>query len=196
MQQAQQLFISIKDYLKGELESDIHHEFYDGQVYAMAGAGRRHNLISGNIFSLVRSKARGTDCSSFLADMKLFISELNRFYYPDVLLSCDKDDDHEYYCEKPCLIVEVLSPSTEATDRREKLHAYQDIPSLKEYIMVSQDEYRVELYRRDGEHWQYFLLNEIDDVLQLTCIDLEISMPQVYEDVVFPEKSDDITLPR
>jgi len=127
--------------------------------------------------------------------MKLFIPELNRFYYPDVLLSCDKDDNHEYYCEKPCLIVEVLSPSTEAIDRREKLHAYQDIPSLKEYIMVSQDEYKVELYRRDGEHWQYFLLNEIDDVLQLTCIDLDISMPQVYEDVVLPEKSDDITSP-
>jgi len=65
MQQAQQLSFSIKDYLKGELESDIRHEFYDGQVYAMTSAGRRHNLISGNIFSLVRSKARGTDCSSF-----------------------------------------------------------------------------------------------------------------------------------
>jgi len=195
MQQAQQLSISIKDYLKGELESDIRHEFYDGQVYAMVGAGRRHNAISLNLATLLHDKARGTDCSSFLADMKLFIPELNRFYYPDVLLSCDKDDNHEYYCEKPCLIVEVLSPSTEAIDRREKLHAYQDIPSLKEYIMVSQDEYKVELYRRDGEHWLYFLLNEIDDVLQLTCIDLEISMPQVYEDVVLPEKSDDIPLP-
>ena len=154
----------------------------------MAGAGRRHNAISLNLAVLLHNKAKGTDCSSFLADMKLFIPELNRFYYPDVLLSCDKDDDHEYYCEKPCLIVEVLSPSTEATDRREKLHAYQDIPSLEEYIMVSQDEYRVELYRRDGEHWQYFLLDEIDDVLELVCIDLKISMPQIYEDVILPEK--------
>ena len=190
MQQAQQLSISIKDYLKGELESDIRHEFYNGQVYAMAGAGRRHNAISLNLAVLLHDKVRGTDCSSFLADMKLFIPELNRFYYPDVLLSCDKDDNHEYYCEKPCLIVEVLSPATEATDRREKLHAYQDIPSLKEYIMVSQDEYKVELYRRDGEHWQYFLLDEIDDVLELVCIDLEISMPQIYEDVILPEKTE------
>ena len=116
------------------------------------------------------------------------IPELNRFYYPDVLLSCDKDDNHEYYCEKSCLIVEVLSSATEAIDRREKLHAYQDIPSLKEYIMVSQDEYKVELYRRDGEHWQYFLLDEIDDVLELVCIDLKMSMPQIYEDVTLPEK--------
>ena len=99
MQQAPVLRISIEDYIKGELSSEIRHEFYDGHVYAMAGAGRRHNIIAGNIFSLLRQNARGSGCSSFLADMKLFIADINRFYYPDVLLSCVKDDNHEYYCE-------------------------------------------------------------------------------------------------
>ena len=155
----------------------------------MAGAGRRHNTISGNIFSLLRQRARGTDCRCFMADMKLYISELNRFYYPDILLSCDKNDNHEFYSEKPCLIVEVLSPSTEGTDRREKLHAYQGIPSLKEYVMVAQDEQKVELYRRDGDIWQYFLLDEADDSLQLECLDVNIPMDAIYEDVEFSRRS-------
>ena len=188
MQQAPVLPLSIKAYLKGELDSDIRHEFYDGQVYAMAGAGERHNIISLNIATLLRQKTRGTECRSFVADMKLYLSDLDRFYYPDVLLTCDADDNHEYYKEKPCLIVEVLSPSTEGTDRREKRHAYQNIPSLKEYIMVSQHECKLELYRRDCDHWQYFLLDEMEDVLQLECLDLSITMPQVYEDVVFSKK--------
>ena len=85
----------------------------------------------------------------------------------------------------------MLSPSTEAIDRREKLHAYQDIASLQEYVMVSQDEPKIELYRRDGEYWQFFLLDEPEDILQLECLDLAISMPEAYEDVVFPKKQDE-----
>ncbi len=182
MQQAQQPSLSIKDYLKGELESDIRHEFYDGDVCAMAGAGRKHNTIAGNIFSILRQGSRGSDCRSFIADMKLYIADLNRFYYPDVLLACNADDNEELYIETPCLIVEVLSPSTEGIDRREKLHAYQNIASLQEYVMVTQEEQKVELYRRDGKHWQYFLLDE-NDTLHLECLDIDIKMSEVYEDV-------------
>lgn len=81
--------LSNDEYLQGELESEIRHEFYDGYVYAMAGAGAKHNTISGNLFSMLRQNTRGTDCRAFIADMKLFIPELNRFYYPDILLACD-----------------------------------------------------------------------------------------------------------
>ncbi len=182
MQQAQQHPLSIKDYLTGELESEIRHEFYDGQVYAMAGAGKRHNTIALNLASFLRQNTRGTSCRSFIADMKLYIAELNRFYYPDVLLACNADDNEELYIEKPCLIVEVLSPSTEGIDRREKFHAYQGIPSLQEYVMVSQEEQKVELYRRDGKYWQFFLLDR-DDALHLEYLDLDIKMKEVYEDV-------------
>lgn len=182
MQQAQQLPLSIKDYLAGELESEVRHEFYDGIVYAMAGAGRKHNTIAGNIFSVLRLGSRDSGCSPFIADMKLFIADLNRFYYPDIVLACEPDDNHELYIEKPCLIVEVLSPSTEAIDRREKLHAYQAIPALKEYVLVSQEEQKVEMYRRDGKYWQYYLLDE-HDTLHLECLDVDITMTEIYEDV-------------
>lgn len=175
--------LSNRDYLQGELESDIRHEFYDGLVFAMAGAGEKHNIISGNLFSALRQKSRGTDCRTFIADMKLYLPELNRFYYPDILLTCDPEDGHEYYKQNPCLIVEVLSPTTEHIDRREKLHAYQNIASVKEYLLVSQEEVRLELYRRDGDHWQYFLLDDEADILTLECMRLDMSMAEVYEDV-------------
>ncbi len=175
--------LSNEEYLQGELESEVRHEFYDGLVFAMAGAGEKHNIIAGNLFSALRQKSRGTPCRTFIADMKLYIPALNRFYYPDILLTCDPEDDHEYFKQNPCLIVEVLSPATENIDRREKLLAYQDIPSVREYLMVSQDEHRMELYRRSGDHWQYFLLDDEADVLALECIDLKLTMAEVYEDV-------------
>lgn len=175
--------LSQDDYLLGELESDIRHEFYHGEVYAMAGAGAKHNIICGNLFSLLRQKARGSDCQTFIADMKLYIPELNRFYYPDILLACDPTDDHEYYRQNPCLVIEVLSPSTEGIDRREKLHAYRDISSLKEYLLVSQETPQIELYRRHKDHWQYFLLNNKQDILQLSCLDLKLTMQAIYEEV-------------
>jgi len=156
--------LSINEYLQGELESDIRHEFYDGHVYAMAGAGVKHNTISLNLAAILRQETRGTDCRAFIADMKLFIPELKRFYYPDVLLACTPDDNEEYYRKNPCLIVEVLSPSTEAIDRREKLHAYQNIESLQEYLMISQEKMQVEVYQRNASGWQYLLLDHKDVV--------------------------------
>ena len=183
MQQAQLLPISIEDYLNGERDGDIRHEYMDGQVFAMAGAGEKHNIIALNLASELRRAARGTDCRAFISDMKLHIAELNRFYYPDILLACDPEDNNAYYKEHPCLIVEVLSPSTETTDRREKLHAYQQIASVKEYVLISQDSPKIELYRRSESHWEYYLLDDSEDILQLECLDLKLDMATVFEDV-------------
>lgn len=187
MQQTAQQHLSIDDYLQGELDSDLRHEYIDGQVHAMAGAGERHNLIAGNLFSTLHQHSRGTPCRPFIADMKLYIENSNRFYYPDILLACEPDDDHEYYKQHPCLLVEVLSDSTEAIDRREKLHAYQAIPSLKEYVLIAQNKAQIETYRRASDHWQYILLNQTDDILHLECLGVDIPLPDVYEDVKFPE---------
>lgn len=183
MHQAQLLPISPEDYLQGERNGNIRHEYVDGQVFAMAGAGEKHNIIALNLASELRNASRGTDCRAFISDMKLHLAELNRFYYPDILLSCNPEDNNAYFKEHPCLIVEVLSPSTEATDRREKLHAYQQIPSLKEYVLVSQESPQIELYRRSEAHWLYYLLDDPADVLQLECLELTLSMATVFEDV-------------
>lgn len=182
-QHAMILQLSTEDYLNGELASEIRHEYMNGQVYAMAWAGEKHNLISGNLFAALRPGARAAGCKLFMADMKLRIRALQRFYYPDLLLTCHPSDDHEFYKEYPCLVVEVLSVSTEGIDRREKLQAYQSIPSLREYVLVAQDKRAVEIFRRDGEGWQHILL-DANDRVYLSCLELELSMEAIYEDVL------------
>ena len=182
MQHATAPYVSIEEYLQGEPASEVRHEYIDGQVYAMAGAGERHNLISGNLYAALRPKARTSGCKLFMADMKLRIRALKRFYYPDLLLTCNPFDGHEFYKEHPCLVIEVLSTSTEGTDRREKWQAYQTIASLQEYVLVAQERQQIEIYRRDEERWQHITLDASDPVY-LGCLDLELSMAGVYEDV-------------
>lgn len=175
--------LSVDDYLEGELKSDVRHEYVDGEVYAMAGAGRAHNLIVTNVVAHLRNRARGTRCLVFAADMKVRVESWNAFYYPDVVLSCDPSDDKEYYLTAPCLIVEVLSSSTEGIDRREKLRAYRTLESLREYVLISQDQRRIEVYRRGADGaWSLETLSE-GDLLQLECVGASLSLAEVYEDV-------------
>jgi len=182
MQQAKLTFLSVEDYLHFEQSGEIRHEYVDGQIYAMAGTTKRHNAISLNIAALLRAEVRGTPCRAYIADVKVRIEFGNAFYYPDVVVGCDPGDDHELYLARPCLIVEVLSPSTENIDRREKLFAYRSLPSLREYVLVGTEENKVEVFRRDesGE-WSLTTL-EMGDTLQLECIAAKISMNDIYED--------------
>lgn len=119
--------ISVEEYLEGEKVSEILHEYLDGEVYAMSGAVRRHNLIAKRFARRSDDKLRGSGCAVFLLQVKVYVAAHNAFYYPDVVVTCDPQDDDNYVIKSPRLIVEVLSPSTEAIDRREKLFAYQKI---------------------------------------------------------------------
>ncbi|MDP3696366.1 MAG: Uma2 family endonuclease [Desulfocapsaceae bacterium] len=174
--------ISVTDYLAGEPLSEIRHEYINGQVYAMGGANRVHGLIVTALSLLTGPRAREKHCQLFIADMKvrLNISGQEIFYYPDLLLSCDPDDRADYFCQIPCLIIEVLSESTERIDRREKMLAYQTLSSLLEYVLVAQDDRQVEIYRRRNE-WQPEIIN--DGLFHLDCLDVNISIDDVYEDV-------------
>ncbi|TXH77407.1 MAG: Uma2 family endonuclease, partial [Thiothrix sp.] len=136
MSAVQKILLSPEEYLAGEALAEFRHEYVAGEVYAMAGASERHNRITLNIAFQLRAKARGSQCGVFMNDMKLRIQQGERFYYPDVMLGCSQEDSHEFYKDKPCLIAEVLSPSTETTDRREKWLAYAQIPSLHYYLLV------------------------------------------------------------
>ena len=118
--------------------------------------------------------------------MKLHIAESNCFYYPDVMLSCDPRDDGEYYKQHPCLLIEVLSPSTAALDRREKWLAYKQIAGLRYYLIVSSDERRVEIHERDkGGTWEARMLGGDAEALPIRCpgFEAELSMATLYEDV-------------
>lgn len=160
--------LSPENYLAAEAESQVKHE-YDGQVFVMAGASERHKRIAMNIAFHLRAASRGTPCGAFMSNMKLRIAAVNTFYYPDVMLNCDEADKHPIQKTAPCIVAEVLSPSTATTDRREKALAYRQIPSLKTYILAGPDRRAVDYFIRDesGE-WQQGTLGEMD-ILGVNC---------------------------
>lgn len=179
---ARKPFISIEDYLAGEADGEQRHDYIDGQAHAMTGASDRHGLIVNAMAFAMTPAARRKGCQLFTSDMKVRvdIADKTSFYYPDLLLSCDPQDRETYYRHSPCLLVEVLSESTARIDRREKLLAYQTLPSLQGYLIVEQDIQRVELYRRDNG-WR-MEAHEQGEV-RLPCLDLALPLADIYQDV-------------
>jgi Uma2 family endonuclease len=175
--------LSEQDYLRGELSSEIRHEYVDGEVYAMAGAGEAHNLIALNIASKLREFVRGGPCRVFISDMKLHVKTWKAYYYPDVMVTCDPADSQSYFKEQPSLVVEVLSPGTESTDRREKMLAYRTLSSLREYVLIAADKRQVEIYRRDeNDEWQLAVTND-GEFLSLESVACRLTLDEIYEDV-------------
>ena len=172
--------LDAETYLALEEKSPVRHELLEGVPYAMAGASEAHNLIVGNLFYHLRPHAQAKGCRLFVSDMKLKLSP-RTFYYPDLMAVCT-EDPHPYYKEKPCLVVEVISESTEAIDRREKLWRYRELPSLQGYLLVDSRERRVEGYFRHGEGWLYRLW-EGEGVVEVPCLGGELSLEAIYEGV-------------
>ena len=174
-----QLVVSLADYLEGERDGAVRHEYVGGHVYAMAAASDRHNRIALNIASRLNDGLSEGPCETFISDMKVKVGE-NTYYYPDVMVSCDPAASDPYFRARPVLIVEVTSPTTERIDHHEKMLAYLQIDSLREYVLVSQDQMRVEVHRRLGGSWTPQLLTESDDAVQLESIGLSISLTAIY----------------
>lgn len=163
-----------------EETATVRHEYVGGMVYAMVGAAKRHNQIGLNIASHLLSAARGGPCRVYASDVKLRTSE-DTIYYPDVMVACELEDD-PLVETSPCLIVEVASPSTESIDRREKMLAYRKIPTLKAYLIVAQDERRVERYWRDesGEWRQGEAVGE-EGFVPIPCPETKLPLAGIYE---------------
>ena len=179
--------ISIEDYLDGEQATEVKHEYLAGQIVAMGEASDRHGLIAGALHAALLPAARRKACQLFIADMKVRVDHDGEsyFYYPDLLLSCQPDDrESAYYRRHPCLLVEVLSPSTERIDSREKLLAYRLLSSLREYLLLRQDRVQADVYQRGDEgRWEHHTFTQPDDVLALRCLDAAVSLRDVYADV-------------
>lgn len=173
--------ISVDDYLDGETRTEIKHEYLDGDVVAMGGASAKHGLVVTGLGLAIGQHARRKGCQLFIADMKVRVDHADQtyFYYPNLLLACDPRDREPYYRRHPCIVVEVLSPSTERIDRREKLFAYQTIPSLREYVLVDPDKRWVEVYRF-GETVRHETI--VEGSFRLDCLDAVIALDEVYID--------------
>ncbi len=177
----QQDYISPSEYLLGENDGtdDARYEYVNGKVYAMAGASRNHNRLCGKLFARLFGHLENGSCEVFQSDMKVGIQTGtdNYFYYPDLQVTCENEED-QYLNHSPCLIIEVLSNSTARTDRTEKLHAYQQIEALQEYLLCSQDSPSVELHRREN-NWEaeYFTAGES---VNLKSVGIELSVDDLY----------------
>jgi Uma2 family endonuclease len=184
------LKISVKDYLEGEKVSDVRHEYLDGEVYEMAGTSKSHNRIIKTLLNKLSDHLRGSDCEPFFVDIKVRVEKLNRFYYPDLVVVCGEDNEDEYYATKPKIIIEVLSPSTSLTDRREKMFAYKEIESLSEYVLIEQDKIYAEVYRRreNSDLWDWIEFFP-DEEIEFGSIDFKMPMQEIYEGVELAEKN-------
>lgn len=179
--------LSVDDYLVLEQSSPVRHEYVKGETFAMPGGSDEHNRLAVNLASALVAGLRGGLCRAFVTGMKLRVHD-TLFYYPDLFIACDPGDSAEYFRTSPSVVVEILSPSTEATDRGEKLHNYRRIPTLKAYLLISQEIMRVEMYRRQGEAaWIYEALESITDAVTLTTPPLQIPLATIYDGWRAPE---------
>ena len=180
-------YLTPDDYLQLEAQSDTKHEYIDGEVYAMAGASDRHVTIALNLATLLRSHIRGTNCRAYISDMKVRLEARDRFYYPDVMITCDtRDQETPNYKRFPKLIVEVLSQSTEAFDRGDKFVDYQTLESLEEYVLINTHCQRLDCFRRNKAGlWVLQSYTPEADSFLLESIDFSNTLSALYEDVTF-----------
>jgi Uma2 family endonuclease len=184
--------MSVEEYLQLDRSSiDTRYEYIDGHVIMMAGGTLDHATISANIISVLRNLLRGSPCRVFTTDARVRLSE-TRYVYPDVSVSCDPQDRGRVdIVQSPRLVVEVLSPSTEATDRGRKLAYYRQCPTVQEYMLINYQYPSVELYRREKNTlWTYHVF-EVDDDIELASLGVRFPVTAVYEDVVFPPEEND-----
>ena len=179
-------YIPPQDYLDWEATQEIKHAYVDGDVFAMTGGTVAHNLIALNLASALKAHLRGKGCRVFIADVKVEVSETGPYHYPDVMVSCDPRDNNAIKLIRyPCLIVEVLSPSTANYDRGDKFTHYRQIPTVQEYVLIDTHQISVDRYRRLApDHWDLQTYSA-DSVLDLTSVDWQESIALLYEDVQF-----------
>ena len=168
----------------------VRSEYINGEIINMPGASFPHNLITNNISGELRTRLKGSACAVFANDMRISIPTAKSYFYPDAGVVCEEprfEDDVFDTLLNPIVIVEVLSPSTEAYDRGEKFAHYRQLTSLQEYILVAQDQIRVEHYRRQERQWIFTDFEKQDEILSLPSIQCELPLHEIYERVTFPD---------
>ncbi|KOR30845.1 hypothetical protein TI05_13340 [Achromatium sp. WMS3] len=179
--------VTAQEYLLTERASAIKHEFIDGEVFAMAGASKKHNQIASNLVRIIGNQILHKPCSIYSSDMRVKIEKANKYAYPDIVITCeneDFEDKEEDTLLNPIIIIEILSDSTESYDRGNKFFYYRQIDSFIEYILVSQKKFHIEKYtRQTNNSWLYSEFNIIDAQFELSLISCTISLQEVYDKV-------------
>ncbi|MFN3852264.1 MAG: Uma2 family endonuclease [Spirosomataceae bacterium] len=186
-------YYTVEEYFELDNNSEVRFEYFNGEIFAMAGTTKNHNKIVRTVGNMIDRKFGKRGCDVFTESVKLEVIERSYYPYPDVVLTCHSFDKMEEYLVKyPSFIVEVLSKSTETYDRGFKLKRYKTIPSLKYYMIISQYECGIELYGRieKSDVWTYQTFESMDDVINLLEIDFEMKVAEIYENIVFQPQDD------
>jgi Uma2 family endonuclease len=192
MSSAARQLLTPAEYLAIERTADYKSEFYAGEMFAMAGGSREHNLIAGNVLRHLGNQLEQRPCEVYPSDMRVKVSESGLYTYPDVVVACGEpqfEDDDVDTLLNPTLIVEVLSRTTEAYDRGDKFEQYRRLPSLDEYVLIAQDQYRVERYLRQSgsEAWVFTSFSDLHSTVPFSSIGCELTVAQIYQKVKFPD---------
>jgi Uma2 family endonuclease len=186
--------LTAQQYLEIERRAEYKSEFLNGEMFAMSGASRAHNLIATNVSSSLHAQLRGRPCETYASDMRVKVSVTGLYTYPDVVVVCGEaefEDAHVDTLLNPTVIVEVLSPSTEAYDRGEKFAQFRNLRSLREYVVIAQDRPRIERFRRtEGQDWLFSAVDGLEAIAHLTSIGCDLALADVYERVQFPATGD------
>ncbi len=176
-----------EEYLELELNSEVKHEYYYGEVFAMAGTTLVHNEIVFNTTSILKNKLRNKDekCSVYFESVKTQITKKSHYTYPDVVVRCDQTEDDNLTITKPVIIIEVLSESTRKYDSGQKFTFYKQIPSLKYYILVEQNYCLITCYTRENDFWYHQVYTKLDETIKLEHLQVEIPVKDIYDQIVF-----------
>lgn len=179
--------VAVEDYLAGELNSTVKHEYLGGTVYAMAGGSNRHNTIAGNVFAALHRSLRGKKCRPFNSDTKIRVRLPTqwRFYYPDASVVCRPNSPGDSFQDEPAVIVEVMSEATRRIDEGEKKDAYLMIPSLSAYVLLEQDRPAATVYRRTEQGFHREVYAGLEALIPLAEVDTELKLADLYEGVEF-----------
>jgi Uma2 family endonuclease len=178
-------YFAPEEYLEIEEKSPIKHEYRQGLIYAMAGASKAHVIISLNTSILLNNHLEESDCIVYTTDMKVRVEGVNDFYYPDVVVTCDEGDRNsaQNFIRYPCLIIEVLSPKTEAFDREGKFNDYKTLETLTEYVLISQDQMRVECFRRNASANWIAQTYQQGETIYFASVDFSCPIEALYRKV-------------
>jgi Uma2 family endonuclease len=179
-----QRLLTPEEYLARERQAEFKSEYFAGEVFAMAGASQRHNLIAANIIRILGIQLLERDCNVYPSDMRVKIPKINKYTYPDVVVACAEEqfeDANNDALLNPVVIFEVLSDATEAYDRGKKFEHYQSLESLVEYLLVSQTPYRVEQYIRQNDRtWTYTEFHRAEENIHLPTINCNLTLKDIY----------------
>ncbi|MGB1289124.1 MAG: Uma2 family endonuclease [Aggregatilineales bacterium] len=195
MENSENKFITEADYLVYDEQSEFRHEYVDGRIIRMAGASRSHNLILSNINTRLNLQLETTTCEVYSADMRVQTREDRKYRYPDVVVVCETpqfvEDVTPDTLINPVLLVEILSESTASTDRVKKLDEYQQIDTVKDYLMVAQDKVLIIHVQRDEGLWLYRMYTELSNTVEISSVNCVLKLEDIYRKVVFSPDDDE-----